>query len=361
MASAVKASSANMRDPEHLGSLRPLPITQPAAAEQISHGGNLDATRRRFPGAREPWIDLSTGINAVPFSIPDLPAEIWSRLPMRSEEQALLAAAAIRYRVADPGMIVAAPGTQALIQLLPRLVPMSSVEILGPTYEEHEACWIRQGHGVSVVSDLDRSGRADVVIVVNPNNPTGRIIPLSALRTVALALAKKNGLLVVDEAFVDVLAETASVVSDLPPATIVLRSFGKTYGLAGLRLGFAIAETSLARRIHAELGPWAVSGPALRIGKAALCDPHWLAATTARLQSDQQRLDAMLEAAGFAVIGGTPLFRLARHSEAAKIVEHLGRHGIHVRAFSREPQWLRFGLPGSETAWDRLSTALLGA
>jgi cobalamin biosynthesis protein CobC len=350
-----------MRDPEHLGNVNALPITQPAAAEQVSHGGNLDAARTRFPGAPEPWIDLSTGINPLPFPIPDLPAEIWSRLPMRSEEMALLAAAAIRYRVADPGMIVAAPGTQSLIQLLPRFVPMSSVEILGPTYEEHEACWIRQGHRVSVVSDLDRSDRADVVIVVNPNNPTGRVIPLSELRSIALALAKKNGLLVVDEAFVDVLPEAASVVSELPPATIVLRSFGKTYGLAGLRLGFAIAETSLASRIRAELGPWAVSGPALRIGKAALCNPHWLAETTARLQSDQRRLDAMLEAAGFAVLGGTPLFRLARHSEAVKIVEHLGRYGIHVRAFSREPQWLRFGLPGGEAAWDRLSTALLGA
>jgi cobalamin biosynthesis protein CobC len=350
-----------MRDPEHLGNVNALPITQPAAAEQISHGGNLDAARTRFAGAPEPWIDLSTGINPLPFPIPDLPAEIWSRLPMRSEEMALLAAAAIRYRVADPGMIVAAPGTQSLIQLLPRLVPMSSVEILGPTYEEHEACWIRQGHRVSVVSDLDRSDRADVVIVVNPNNPTGRVIPLSELRSIALTLAKKNGLLVVDEAFVDVLPEAASVVSDLPPATIVLRSFGKTYGLAGLRLGFAIAETTLASRIRAELGPWAVSGPALWIGKAALCNPHWLAETTARLQSDQRRLDAMLEAAGFAVLGGTPLFRLARHSEAVKIVQHLGSRGIHVRAFAREPQWLRFGLPGGETAWDRLSAALLGA
>jgi cobalamin biosynthetic protein CobC len=350
-----------MRDPEHLGNLNALPITQPAAAEQISHGGNLDAARTRFPGALEPWIDLSTGINPLAFPIPDLPAEIWSRLPMRSEEEALLAAAAIRYRVADPGMIVAAPGTQALIQLLPRLVPMSSVDILGPAYEEHEACWIRQGHRVSVVSDLDRSDRADVVIVVNPNNPTGRVIPLSELRSIALVLAKKNGLLVVDEAFVDALPEAASVVSDLPPATIVLRSFGKTYGLAGLRLGFAIAETSLASRIRAELGPWAVSGPALWIGRAAFCNPHWLAETTARLQSDQRRLDAILEAADFAVLGGTPLFRLARHSEAVKIVEHLGSHGIHVRAFSREPQWLRFGLPGDEAAWDRLSTALLGA
>jgi cobalamin biosynthetic protein CobC len=258
-------------------------------------------------------------------------------------------------------MIAAASGTQALIQLLPRLVPTSRVEILGPTYEEHEACWMRQGHRVSVVKDLDRSDRADVVIVVNHNNPTGRVIPVTVLRTVATALARKNGLLIVDEAFVDVLPETASIAADLPPATIVLRSFGKTYGLAGLRLGFAIAEVPLATRIRAELGPWAVSGPALRIGKAALCDPHWLAETRARLQSDQPRLDAVLEAADFAVLGGTPLFRLARHFDAVKLAERLGRHGIHVRSFPREPQWLRFGLPADKLAWDRLSDALLAA
>jgi cobalamin biosynthesis protein CobC len=350
-----------MRDPEHLSDARGLPITQPGNVEPILHGGDLDAVRKRFPGAQAPWIDLSTGINPVAFPIPRLPEDIWSRLPTRSEQETLLAAAATRYRVPDSKMIVAAPGTQALIQLLPRLRPKSFVEILGPTYEEHEACWTRQGHRVSMVGDIDRSVSADVIIVVNPNNPTGRIIPVSTLRTVATALARKNGLLIVDEAFIDVVPEAASVVSDLPPATIVLRSFGKAYGLAGLRLGFAIAEASVARHIGTEFGPWAVSGPALWIGKAALGDPHWLAETTARLQSDQQRLDAMLEAAGFTSLGGTPLFRLVRHFDARKIAERLGRHGIHVRAFPRETQWLRFGLPGDEAAWDRLSAALSGA
>ena len=350
-----------MRDPEHLSDARGLPITQPGNVEPILHGGDLDAVRERFPGAQAPWIDLSTGINPVPFPIPDLPAEIWSRLPTRAEEEALLAAAATGYRVPNSGMIAAASGTQALIQLLPLLCPKSRVEILGPTYEEHEVCWTRQGHRVSVVKDLDQCDRADVVIVVNPNNPTGRLIPVSLLRTVATALAGRNGLLIVDEAFVDALPETASIATDPPPATIVLRSFGKTYGLAGLRLGFAIAEVPLATRIRAELGPWAVSGPALRIGKAALRDPHWLAGTTARLQSDQQRLDAMLKAAGFTVLGGTPLFRLVCHFDAFKLAERLGRHGIHIRSFPREPQWLRFGLPADTAAWDRLSDALLAA
>jgi cobalamin biosynthetic protein CobC len=351
-----------MRNPQRLSSAKFMPITQAFDAEPLAHGGDLDAARKRFSDAPEPWIDLSTGINPVPYPVPALGADAWARLPTRAEEEDLLAAAALRYRVSRAEMIVAASGTQALIQLLPRLVPTSHVEILGATYEEHEACWTRQGHRVSVVKDLDPSDRAEVVVVVNPNNPTGRLISASALREVASQLAKKkNGLLIVDEAFIDVLPETASLASDLPPATIVLRSFGKTYGLAGLRLGFAVTEKSLASRIRAELGPWAVSGPALAVGKTALRDEFWLSETVARLRSDQVRLDRMLIAAGFTLIGGTPLFRLARHASAIGIVENLGHHGIHVRAFSHEPQWLRFGLPGDEAAWERLSIALLGS
>jgi cobalamin biosynthesis protein CobC len=349
-----------MRNPQRLSNATSMPITQALEAEPLVHGGDLDAVRKRFPGAPEPWIDLSTGINPVSYPVPALGADVWSRLPARAEEEELLAAAALRYRVSSAEMVVAASGTQALIQLLPRLVPTSHVEILGPTYEEHEACWTRQGHRVSVVKDLDPGDRAEVVVVVNPNNPTGRLISTNALREVASRLARKGGLLIVDEAFIDVLPETASLASDLPPATIVLRSFGKTYGLAGLRLGFAIAERSLASRIRTELGPWAVSGPALAIGSTALRDESWFAETVARLRSDQARLDRMLMAAGFTLIGGTPLFRLARHSGAIGIVENLGRHGIHVRVFSHELQWLRFGLPGNEPAWERLSIALLG-
>src|SRR6266404_4631467 len=261
-----------MRNPQRLSSAKSMPITQAPDAEPLAHGGDLDAARKRFSAARGPWIDLSTGINPEPYPIPALVTDVWSRLPTRAEEEELLAAAALRYRVSSAEMIAAASGTQALIQLLPRLVPTSHVEILGPTYEEHEACWTRQGHSVSVVKDFGPSDRADVAVVVNPNNPTGRLISANALRVVASRLAKKNGLLIVDEAFIDVLPESASLTGDLPPATIVLRPFGKTYGLAGLRLGFAIAERSLVRRIRAELGPWAVSGPALAVGKVALRD-----------------------------------------------------------------------------------------
>ena len=325
-----------------------MPITATGTAEPLAHGGDLSAIRRRFPEAPEPWIDLSTGINPVHYPVVELAAETWSRLPTRQQERALVEAAAVRYGVRDPATIVAAPGTQALIQLLPRLVAKSRVTVLGPTYEEHAHCWARQGHDVAIVSDFER---ADVTIVVNPNNPTGKLLPQEMLR-------QDRGLLIVDEAFVDFLAPSASLAGNLPANTIVLRSFGKVYGLAGVRLGFAIAEKRIADRISDELGPWAVSGPALEIGRRALADSAWLQAATIRLTADRRKLDALLVSAGFAILGGTPLFCLARHPDAERLVEKLCRHGVHVRRFAHEPQWLRFGLPAGESEFARLGGAL---
>lgn len=332
----------------------------PPCPATIAHGGDLDRACARFPDAPLPWIDLSTGINPLPYPVPGLPREVWSRLPTAAEHDALLAAAARRYHVADIDTLVAAPGTQALIQLLPRLVPGSRVAVLGPTYDEHELCWTRQGHDVEVVDGIDAAfaAGATVIVAVNPNNPTGRLLSTGELCEAGARLAALDGLLVVDEAFVDVLPAGASVIPRRPPATVVLRSFGKTYGLAGVRLGFAVADPPIAARLRGELGPWCVAGPALAIGAAALTDAAWLAATTIRLDETSRRLDRLLATAGFEILGGTPLFRLARHAEAARMADRLGRHGINVRAFGRQPDWLRFGLPGIEAEWLRLADAL---
>jgi len=316
----------------------------------VVHGGDLGDVRRRHPAAPQPWIDLSTGINPLPYLVADLPADSWSRLPSHEAERALIAAAAARYRC-EPAQLTAAPGTQALIQILPRLVSRSRVAIVGPTYAEHELNWRRHGHDVAVVASLDAAD-ADVVVVVNPDNPTGRLLPPKTLRDVA------SRLLIVDEAFIDLLPAEASLAGDLPDNAIVLRSFGKAYGLAGLRLGFAIAAVPLAQRLREELGPWAVSGPALAIGASALADDAWLQAAAARLAADARKLDTLLVSAGFTILGGTPLFRLASHPAAHETVEHLARHGIHVRAFGHQPTWVRFGLTRGDEEFRRLSAAL---
>lgn len=319
---------------------------------RVEHGGDLTAVRQRFPDAPLPWIDLSTGINPVPYAVPALSPDVWARLPDHAHEEALIAAAARRYGVDDVGRIVASPGTQALIQILPRLVARARVAVVGPTYEEHEVCWRRQGHDVTVVGSLDQASDAEVIVLVNPDNPTGRLVPTEKLLPPAT-------LLVVDEAFIDLLTPTPSLAGRLPPRTVVLRSFGKTYGLAGLRLGFAIAETGLATALRAELGPWPVAGPALEIGRIALQDEEWLHTTAQRLAADRRRLDDILSRAGLRIIGGTPLFCLAEHAEAPAIADRLARHGIHVRRFGANPTRLRFGVPHHFEQSRRLEAALM--
>lgn len=318
----------------------------------IEHGGDLEALGRRYPHAPRPWIDLSTGINPVPYPIGNLPAEGWSRLPSRADDEALLDAAGRRYGIGPDASIVAAPGTQALIQLLPRLQPRSRVAIVGRTYAEHELCWRREGHAVSVVADLAAAAGADVVVVVNPDNPTGRLVSVDALRAV------KATLLVIDEAFIDFLPAQASLAGALPDNTVVLRSFGKTYGLAGVRLGFAVAAPAIVQRLRGALGPWAVSGPAQEIGRRALADDAWLDAASRRLTIHSEKLDALLSAAGCKVLGGTILFRLVEHCDASRVADALARHGIHVRRFTDRPTLLRFGLPADDAEFARLAAAL---
>jgi cobalamin biosynthetic protein CobC len=245
-----------------------------------------------------------------------------------------------------------------LIQIVPRLIEAGDVAVIGPTYAEHAAAWARCGHHVRTVSSLADIGDARAVVVVNPDNPTGRVIAADDLANLAATLAQRGGLLVVDEAFADFAAAGVSIVPRLPPATVVLRSFGKAYGLAGVRLGIAVAQAEQAQRLHHELGPWAVSGPALAIGAQALRDALWIEDTRTRLAQDCRRIDALLAAHGFATAGGTELFRLVAHAGADAMADALAGDGIHVRRFAEQPSWLRFGLPGSPAAWERLEASL---
>jgi cobalamin biosynthetic protein CobC len=338
----------------NVGSMSEIP-----RAEGLAHGGRLSEARRLFPDAPLPWIDLSTGINPVPYKLPPLAPECFTRLPEPDAIAELQAAAASAYRVADPAMVVAAPGTQILIDLLPRLFPMRSIAVLGPTYAEHAEAWRRVGCLVDQVAEFAGLGTADGAVLCNPNNPDGRWIARGQLLALADRVASRHGVLVVDEAFADLAGDGASVADALPhPALIVLRSFGKTYGLAGLRLGFALAAPQRAALIRAALGPWAVSGPAIAIGCRALLDRAWLAATASRLREAADLLDTELARAGLRVLGGTSLFRLVEADDADAVFARLGRAGIFVRRFAGHPTWLRFGQPADARAWQRLRAAL---
>jgi cobalamin biosynthetic protein CobC len=325
----------------------------------LTHGGDLDEARQRFPSAPEPWIDLSTGINPIAYPIPPLDSGVWSRLPSASDLRRLEEIAGRAYGASAVTQVIAAPGTQTLLQVLPRLFRAKRVGILATSYQEHAAIWCASGATVETVTDASELRAFDVGIVVNPNNPDGRLIAAAGLLPLAQHFSAKGGLLVLDEAFIDVLPGE-SLVPLLPnQGAVVLRSFGKIFGLAGLRLGFALTGLEFGRNLRAALGPWPVSGPAIQIGREALADHDWRVAASERLARDAARLDALLTPAGFDILGGTPLFRLARNKAAQRWFERLGENGIYVRRFEERGDQLRFGLPGSDEMWERLASVLI--
>lgn len=306
-------------------------------AHTIGHGGDLAQAER--VGGTAPWLDLSTGINPYPF--PYRPSEqAMTALPQPAAEAVLLAAARTTYGVPQFAEIVAAPGTQAIISWLPRLVTARTVAVIGPTYAEHASAWAAAGARVRSVETPAEAAGADICVIVNPNNPDGRRLSRGEI---AEAAERTVTLTVVDEAFMDLHPEETAAGT---PGTLVMRSFGKFYGLAGLRLGFAIGAPPLINTLLRALGPWAVSGPALEAGAQALGDDAWGDAMRRTLADDRVDLDAALTSAGFAVQGGTDLYRLAAHPNAAAFHLALAKRGVWTRRFGDRPDRLRFGMPG---------------
>ena len=321
----------------------------------LEHGGRQREAARRYGIPEGRWLDLSTGINPLGWPVPPLPAEVWRRLP--EPDDGLLEAARDYYGAAE---LLPVAGSQAAIQLLPRLYRPSRVALLAPAYAEHERAWREAGHEVTL---LDQSpddaalDRFDGVVVVNPNNPSGRLIGRERLLAWHQRLAARGGWLVVDEAFMDA-APGESLAGDTPrPGLIVLRSLGKFFGLAGVRVGFVLAERPLLTGLEERLGPWAVSHPARWVAARALSDSAWQAAERARLAAACERLKGGLTDAGLAPSGGCALFHYVTTPRAEAIADRLAREAILVRRF-HEPSALRFGLPGGEAEWVRLAEAL---
>jgi cobalamin biosynthetic protein CobC len=321
------------------------------------HGGALEVARRLAPGAPEPWIDLSTGVNPHPYPLPELKPELWSRLPDGEALAELESAAASSYG-AVAGSLVAGPGSQALIQALARIIPPGAVGVLGPTYGGLKAAFAAAGARVVDATRLEDMDDLDVAVVVNPNNPDGRTTPRADLLKLTEQFRPRGGVLIVDEAFADFDSDGESLTPVLPAGAVVLRSFGKSFGLAGLRLGFAIASPDIVQPLRAALGPWPVSGPAIAIGTKALADLNWINAMRVRLGEDVARLDSLLRDAGWRILGGTRLFRLAAREDAGEAFKRLLVAGILTRPFAGTADRLRFGVPAEEQAWRRLAAAL---
>jgi len=326
----------------------------------VFHGGDLAGATQKFGSPASGWVDLSTGINPSPYPIPKLEMELWARLPDRHLLEELKSAAAFAYGVPDTELVIPVSGTQILLQILPRLFDRPyKVRIVGPTYKEHEHCWKQAGHDVVEVPDIFTAEKeGEIVIVVNPNNPTGDIYPPDYLLDLAQKQHEKGGLLIVDGAFMDCTPTKDISKYAGRDGLVILRSFGKFFGLAGLRLGFVLAGGQLGQRLKDGIGPWSVSGPALEIGRRALRDVEWIKSMRKSLVQSTQRLDTNLVDAGLNILGGTSLFRYCDHEDATGMFEHLARCGILVRAFEGQPNCLRFGLPGAEKEWEHLNKVL---
>lgn len=306
--------------------------------DEADHGGGIDAAVRQWGGTRADWIDLSTGINPCPYPVGKIAQGSWASLPDADAIAALESAARSFWVIPDAAAVVAAPGASALIAQIPLLASPGRVAIAAPTYNEHGRSFAAEGWDLV-------SGDADARVLVQPNNPDGRVWQAEDVQ----------GFCIIDESFCDVMPHASLIASAVNPGVIILKSFGKFWGLAGLRLGFAIGDPSLIARLKAGLGPWAVSGPALEIGARALSDANWASATRAILAQGAARLDEMVAAP---LVGGTDLFRLYDIGTAVAFRDHLARAHIWSRIFPYSDRWVRLGLPGTDEDWARLSVAM---
>ena len=332
-----------------------------AAATPRDHGGGLDNAVARYGGKKSDWLDLSTGINPVPYPIGQIPQDAWAALPDTTAQSRLIAAARRFWSVPEDADIIAAPGASSLIAQMPNLTDHIGAYIPTPTYNEHAAAF--RVHS-NLLSGDDNA--AQVHVYVHPNNPDGKLWPAAHMGGRALT--------VIDESFCDVTPDASHIDLSSDHGIVVLKSFGKFWGLAGLRLGFAIAHRSTLypeydlrtglRKTRVSdpslmdmLGPWAVSGPALEIGSRALNDTAWAETTRVRLAKDAAHLDALLASKGVTCVGGTTLFRLYQVDDAAAWQDRLAQGHVWSRIFPYSNKWLRLGLPAPDK-WDQLEAAL---
>lgn len=321
----------------------------------LEHGGHLIDAAEKYHIPRDQWIDLSTGINPNGWRIPAIPAECWQRLPESTDE--LLDAARQYYQCQS---VLPVAGSQAAIQTLPLLRKKSKVGVLHPAYAEHAHSWKKAGHDVielSVDTIEPQLPLLDILILINPNNPTGQCFNKQQLLNWHTQLTRHGGCLIIDEAFIDSTPEHSLSSHPVTDGLIILRSIGKFFGLAGIRCGFVIAPETLLTELNEHLGPWTISHPSRYIAARALLDDQWQIKTRPELNIQSTRLALLLSKQGLKPTGGSDLFQWVITPAAQTIYQQLATQGILSRFFN-EPASLRFGLPKDERQWERIEYAL---
>ncbi len=323
--------------------------------EKLHHGGRLRTAAKHYNIPLEDWIDLSTGINPTGWPVETIPAALWRRLPEDNDELIEVA----RHYYGAPSLLPVA-GSQAAIQALPLLRQQSRVCLLSPSYTEHAHAWQRANHFVKTVTPEQINNAlpdTDVLVIINPNNPTGAVFPIEQLLDWNTQLAKRSGWLIVDEAFMDVTPKQSIAPYTAFPGLIVLRSLGKFFGLAGTRVGFVCANEKLLAQLDAVLGPWTISNASRWVAIQALQDTIWQENTRNNLIKTSARLLSLLTRHHLTPDGGCTFFQWVNTPHALTIHERLLCQGILTR-FINTPLSLRFGMPGAETEWRRLDVCL---
>ncbi|WP_310619634.1 threonine-phosphate decarboxylase CobD [Flexibacterium corallicola] len=327
----------------------------------MKHGGDLSKAICQYGGTRDEWLDLSTGINpqAYPLDL-SLVSPSLEPLPEDGAHDALITAARSYYRVPSHLHITAAPGTQSLLHRLPSYFEPQPVAIFKPTYTSHAESWENAGFTVCEVTHISQVPQGcKLVVLVNPNNPDGRSYSHEEILELSKTLKQQKGLLIVDEAFAEITPNRSILPHVKEEPVLVLRSFGKFFGLAGLRLGFAIGHKAITDYLEHELGSWAVSGPALSIGATALADTKWQEDMLQKLEIETSAFHELLKTHGLAIKGSTSLYTLVEAEDALALHQSLAKHHIWTRVFDYNSKWIRFGLPKNEHERARVQQALL--
>jgi cobalamin biosynthetic protein CobC len=315
------------------------------------HGGRIADACRAFGGEPADWLDLSTGINPVPWN--GAVTVDWRSLPGPEELAELERAAAGHFGIAAQ-LCCAVPGSESGLRMIARLLNLPG-RYLQPAYRTHAEAF---AHG-SPIAFGDLVQGAAACVVANPNNPDGVLRPAEEIARWSRQVAAADGWLIVDEAFADCHPGNSlagAVAHD--GRLIVLRSFGKFFGLAGLRLGFVLGPADLIGALRRALGSWPLHAAAIAMGTAAYRDRAWIARTRDDLRRGMMLLDAVLARHGLDPHGACPLFRLVTSADAGAVFERLVRARILVRPFAGHPEWLRLGLPADGDALARLDAAL---
>lgn len=313
---------------------------------KIYHGGALDLAVAKYGGNAASWLDLSTGINPYHYPIENVANLSWTQLPQASALNNLLYAASAAYGC-KPQNILAANGTQALIEILPLILPKSKIAILSPTYQEHQHNWQKHGHEVVLVADIEQAKSANHLIIVNPNNPTGKLFSPDELRELQTYFAAKKGYLIIDEAFIDMTPEMSMSAFAGEEGLIILRSFGKFFGLAGVRVGFVLAEDSILNEMGKHIGLWNIAGMSMQIATQALEDLTWQKSMRGKVAENMSNMQSILKDCEFKIVGATDLFCLAEmpnNQSAYDYFEKLAKRHILTRKFIDNNKILRFGL-----------------